>query len=88
MGELASTVRAIADSLSKPASVVPDPAPGYDTLYAESATTAHFTTDVIAGVGAGFAVSLLLPQLRRVAPLKLTSSIKHDGGTIGIGGTF
>jgi|SoiMethySBSTD1v2_1073268.scaffolds.fasta_scaffold00796_23 PAP2 superfamily protein len=51
-------------------------------------TAAHFTTDVIAGVGAGVMVGVLVPHLHRVTPLKLTTSVEHDGGTIGVAGTF
>jgi undecaprenyl-diphosphatase len=49
---------------------------------------AHFTTDVLAGVGAGIAVGVIVPHLHRVTAVRIVSSVDSKGGTIGVVGLF
>jgi membrane-associated phospholipid phosphatase len=51
-------------------------------------TAAHFTTDVVAGVGAGIATGVLVPHLHRISPVRILPSADRHGGTLGIYGTF
>lgn len=53
-------------------------------------SAAHFTTDVLAGLGAGVAVGVLIPHLHRVSSVRLTASAGENGrgGTLGIYGAF
>jgi undecaprenyl-diphosphatase len=47
---------------------------------------AHFTTDVLAGLGAGVVSGVLIPHLHRVSPVAPVISADGSGGTIGIAG--
>lgn len=51
-------------------------------------TAAHFTTDVVAGVGAGVAVGVLVPHVHRVSPVRIVPTVDQNGGTLGVQGTF
>jgi len=47
---------------------------------------AHFTTDVLAGLGAGVVSGVLIPHLHRVSHLQPVITANASGGTIGVAG--
>ena len=49
---------------------------------------AHFTTDVLAGLGAGAVVGTLIPHLHRASPVTLAASADKTGGTLTLVGRF
>ncbi|HVJ17279.1 MAG TPA: phosphatase PAP2 family protein [Polyangiaceae bacterium] len=51
-------------------------------------SAAHFTTDVIAGLGAGVAIGTLVPHVHRIAPVTISSTVDSHGGTVGVQGEF
>jgi len=49
---------------------------------------AHFTTDVLGGLGAGVAVGVLVPHLHRAAPVRVVPNVERGGGTLSVVGRF
>ena len=51
-------------------------------------SAAHFTTDVIAGAGAGIAIGTLVPHVHRTSPVSIAAAFAGDGATLGLHGAF
>jgi undecaprenyl-diphosphatase len=49
---------------------------------------AHFTTDVLAGLGAGVVSGVLIPHLHRISHFQPVITADGSGGTLGIAGTL